>query len=113
SNQGHGDFQSPALPTELSGQRGVLNWITLASSMQNLHCIVQERVFSAKNSETAQILVYLLLPKLFDIEEQGSAERLSYDFWRLVWLLEVDDLSMKCRSQKACYCWLTKRQLPW
>jgi len=52
--------------------------------MQNLHCIVQERVFSAKNSETAQILVYLLLPKLFDIEEQGSAERLSYDFWRLV-----------------------------
>lgn len=25
SNQGHGDFQSPALPTELSGQRGALN----------------------------------------------------------------------------------------
>ncbi len=27
SNQGHGDFQSPALPTELSGQRGALNLI--------------------------------------------------------------------------------------
>ncbi len=27
SNQGHGDFQSPALPTELSGQRGALNRI--------------------------------------------------------------------------------------
>ncbi len=25
SNQGHGDFQSPALPTELSGQRPALN----------------------------------------------------------------------------------------
>ncbi len=25
SNQGHGDFQSPALPTELSGQRSALN----------------------------------------------------------------------------------------
>ncbi len=25
SNQGHGDFQSPALPTELFGQRGALN----------------------------------------------------------------------------------------
>ena len=27
SNQGHGDFQSPALPTELSGQRAALNRI--------------------------------------------------------------------------------------
>ncbi|GBH14492.1 hypothetical protein KPSA3_00382 [Pseudomonas syringae pv. actinidiae] len=25
SNRRHGDFQSPALPTELSGQRGALN----------------------------------------------------------------------------------------
>ncbi len=32
SNQGHGDFQSPALPTELSGQRGALNRNRRASS---------------------------------------------------------------------------------
>ena len=33
SNQGHGDFQSPALPTELSGQRGVLNPIPFGASI--------------------------------------------------------------------------------
>ena len=33
SNQGHGDFQSPALPTELSGQRGALNRISGAASI--------------------------------------------------------------------------------
>ncbi len=33
SNQGHGDFQSPALPTELSGQRAALNRIGRFSSM--------------------------------------------------------------------------------
>ncbi len=32
SNQGHGDFQSPALPTELSGQRGALNLNRLKAS---------------------------------------------------------------------------------
>ncbi len=32
SNQGHGDFQSPALPTELSGQRGALNLILASAS---------------------------------------------------------------------------------
>jgi hypothetical protein len=32
SNQGHGDFQSPALPTELSGQRGALNRKAFSSS---------------------------------------------------------------------------------
>ncbi len=32
SNQGHGDFQSPALPTELFGQRGALNLIHAVSS---------------------------------------------------------------------------------
>ena len=36
SNQGHGDFQSPALPTELSGQRGALNLIRLVSSIKFL-----------------------------------------------------------------------------
>lgn len=34
SNQGHGDFQSPALPTELSGQRGALNRNLHISSTQ-------------------------------------------------------------------------------
>ena len=32
SNRRHGDFQSPALPTELSGQRGALNWFFRGSS---------------------------------------------------------------------------------
>ena len=32
SNQGHGDFQSPALPTELSGQRGALKRFPPAKS---------------------------------------------------------------------------------
>ena len=36
SNQGHGDFQSPALPTELSGQRGALNPICPVSSTKNV-----------------------------------------------------------------------------
>lgn len=32
SNRRHGDFQSPALPTELSGQRGALNGFFRGSS---------------------------------------------------------------------------------
>ena len=36
SNQGHGDFQSPALPTELSGQRGALNPIHSPPSTKNV-----------------------------------------------------------------------------
>ncbi|MCU6185742.1 hypothetical protein KWH94_21685, partial [Citrobacter cronae] len=31
---GHGDFQSPALPTELSGQRGALNRIRACQSIK-------------------------------------------------------------------------------
>ncbi|MDI5829746.1 hypothetical protein MJN51_39135, partial [Salmonella enterica subsp. enterica serovar Kentucky] len=40
----HGDFQSPALPTELSGQRGALNRNRLASSTKflqiNVDCTI-------------------------------------------------------------------------
>ena len=39
SNQGHGDFQSPALPTELSGQRGALNRIHVCQSIKFLETL--------------------------------------------------------------------------
>ncbi len=48
SNQGHGDFQSPALPTELSGQRGALNPIRFASSTKflqiNADCTIYHHI---------------------------------------------------------------------
>ncbi|WP_226988873.1 hypothetical protein, partial [Citrobacter freundii] len=36
---GHGDFQSPALPTELSGQRGALNRIHVCQSIKFLETL--------------------------------------------------------------------------
>ncbi len=45
SNQGHGDFQSPALPTELSGQRGALNPIRLASSTKFLQIVADCTIY--------------------------------------------------------------------
>ena len=48
SNQGHGDFQSPALPTELSGQRGALNPIHFVSSTKflqiNADCTIYHHI---------------------------------------------------------------------
>ncbi len=51
SNQGHGDFQSPALPTELSGQRGALNRNPPTASMKFLYLLfdcLSLRQFCAK-----------------------------------------------------------------
>ncbi len=45
SNQGHGDFQSPALPTELSGQRGALNLIHCAPSTKFLHFVTECTIY--------------------------------------------------------------------
>ena len=60
SNQGHGDFQSPALPTELSGQRGALNRNRRASSTKFIcfaadctiyhHIALKARVFRQKTA---------------------------------------------------------------
>ena len=44
SNQGHGDFQSPALPTELSGQRGALN-----PNQCNASTLFQKMLFSCSS----------------------------------------------------------------
>ncbi len=57
SNQGHGDFQSPALPTELSGQRGALNLICFLPSTKNVVFVTDcaiSRHFAALLSEKAR-----------------------------------------------------------
>ncbi|HGE8416839.1 TPA: hypothetical protein ACGD7M_004453, partial [Serratia marcescens] len=48
-NQGHGDFQSPALPTELSGQRGALNRIGRMASIAFCHKADRLLYFQAAN----------------------------------------------------------------
>ncbi|WP_241165845.1 hypothetical protein, partial [Serratia marcescens] len=48
-NQGHGDFQSPALPTELSGQRGALNRIGRVASIAFCHKADRLLYFQAVN----------------------------------------------------------------
>lgn len=50
SNQGHGDFQSPALPTELSGQQWcILNTMALISSIPFYAIYVQMWFIRLKN----------------------------------------------------------------
>ncbi|HIF6761152.1 TPA: hypothetical protein ACX37R_004396, partial [Serratia marcescens] len=51
SNQGHGDFQSPALPTELSGQRGALNRIGRMASIAFCHKADRLLYFQAASPE--------------------------------------------------------------
>ncbi|HGM6763984.1 TPA: hypothetical protein ACKQAP_004788, partial [Serratia marcescens] len=51
SNQGHGDFQSPALPTELSGQRGALNRIGRMASIAFCHKADRLLYFQADNQK--------------------------------------------------------------
>ncbi|WP_205414967.1 hypothetical protein, partial [Serratia marcescens] len=46
---GHGDFQSPALPTELSGQRGALNRIGRMASIAFCHKADRLLYFQAAN----------------------------------------------------------------
>ncbi len=61
SNQGHGDFQSPALPTELSGQRGALNRIDWEASTAFSRFMVQASIFTSKTAPGAGWLPELWL----------------------------------------------------
>lgn len=70
SNQGHGDLQSSALPTELSGQQSELNRIECMSSTPNLFisricCLFMGRDFSWTWCENIQLYISFFIISIF------------------------------------------------